>query len=93
MKKTSILSIFALLAFGPMAWAQEQEQWIEVSNESELTDSINHGVQRIRLTGNITLSQHLTIPANKTVTIDLNGDTLFRNLTSATTMASSDIQV
>ena len=83
MKKSSILILLALLAFGPMAWAQEQD-WTDVSNKDALNTAVQTNGAQIRLTSNITLSAHLTIPSNTTVTINLDGHTLSRSLTSAT---------
>ncbi len=81
MKKLSLF-LLALLAFGPMVWAQD---WIEVSDANGLNNAITNGTY-IRLTADITLSAHLTIPAEKTITINLGGHTLRRNLSSATEM-------
>ena len=77
MKKSSILILFALLAFGPMTWAQT------VSNANELNSAITNGAN-ITLANDITLSARLSIPGNTTVTINLDGHTLSRSLTSAT---------
>ena len=82
MKKISLF-LLALLAFGPMAWAQEQD-WTDVSNKDALNTAVQTNGAQIRLTSNITLSAHLTIPSNTTVTINLDGHTLSRSLTSAT---------
>ena len=81
MKKLSLF-LLALLAFGPMVWAQD---WIEVSDANGLNNAITNGTY-IRLTADITLSAHLTIPAEKTITINLGGHTLRRNLSSTTEM-------
>ena len=81
MKKLSLF-LLALLAFGPMVWAQD---WIEVSDANGLNNAITNGTY-ILLTADITLSAHLTIPAEKTITINLGGHTLRRNLSSATEM-------
>ena len=78
MKKTSILILLALFAFGRTTWAQTV-----VGNATELTSAIANNAN-IQLANNITLTAHLTIPANAAVTIDLNGHTLSRNLSSAT---------
>ena len=82
MKKYSVIFLLALLVLAPMAWAQEQ--WEHVSTEGYLNTLIGYNTGLIRLDADITLSSHLTIPADHTVTIDLNGHTLKRNLTSAT---------
>lgn len=73
------LTLLALLALAPMAWAQV----IEINDATALNNAITPGAQ-IRLTDNITLSSYLNIPNNYTVTINLNGHTLSRSLTSAT---------
>jgi hypothetical protein len=77
MKKTTILILLVLLAFGSTAWAQT------VSNATELNSAITNGAN-ITLANDITLSAHLAIPNNTTVTINLDGHTLSRTLTSAT---------
>ena len=76
MKKLSLI-LLALMAFGPMVWAQT------VSNATELNDAIANNAN-ITLANDITLTAHLTIPNNAAVTIDLGGNTLSRNLSSAT---------
>lgn len=63
------------------AWAQTT--WTAVGNESTLKDAIANGAH-IRLANNITLSNHISIYGDYTVTIDLDGHTLSRGLTEAT---------
>ena len=73
------------MAVTATAWAQEQ--WTDVSDASGLTSNITNGAQ-IRLTSNITLSEHLKIGQNdntQVVTIDLNGHTLSRDLNAIIT--------
>lgn len=63
------------------AWAQTT--WTAVGNESALNSAIDDGAH-IRLTDDITLSDHISIFGGYTVTIDLNNHTLSRGLTVAT---------
>ena len=79
--KKSILIILALLcAVAQGAWAQT---WTEVNTKEALNQAIDDGAI-IRLTGDIVLSEHLQIGNGETqsVTIDLNGHTLSRNLSA-----------
>ena len=62
------------------AWAQT---WTEVNSESALNSAISNGAH-IRLTDDITLSSHILVYGGYTVTIDLGGHTLSRDLTVAT---------
>ena len=73
MKKLSLI-LFALVAFGQMAWAQTI-----VSSQSELTSAVGTNNADIQLGADILLSTYLNIDG-KTVTIDLHGHTLSRNL-------------
>ncbi len=85
MKKLSLI-LLALMAFGPMAWAQTM---YPVGNESQLNAAIGYCTTAddyINVTDNITLTSHITIPAGKTITINLGGHTLRRNLSSGTDM-------
>ena len=85
MKKLSLI-ILALLAFGPMVWAQSM---YPAGDETQLNNAIGYCTNAddyINVTGNITLTSHITIPTGKTITIKLNGHTLRRNLSSATEM-------
>ena len=72
-----LLAMMAGAAQG--AWAQT-----DVSTASELTEAIANGAN-IRLTRDITLTAYLQIGngSSQTVTIDLNGYTLSRNLSAA----------
>ena len=78
MKKSVLLFIVLLCGIVQGAWAQT---WTDVSTSSELTSAIVDGAF-IRLTDDITLSRYLGISDEKTVTIDLNGHMLKRNLSS-----------
>ena len=82
MNKRIICIIVLICFFAQAAWAQT---WTEVNTKEALNSAIANGAH-IRLTGNITLSAHLTIPTSTAVTIDLNGHTLSRNLSSAIEM-------
>lgn len=55
----------------------------EVNNENDLRAAVNGGIASISLSGDIVLTQRLTVPANYNGTIDLNGHTLSRSLSSA----------
>ena len=57
-----------------------------LSTESELTNAVTNGTSplSIKLTGDIALSNYVDIPANKTVTLDLNGKKLDRGLSALT---------
>ena len=79
MKKTIVMTIALLCAspfvgWGAGAWAQTS-----VNSESSLRNAITNGVENIQLTANIQLENYLNING-KTVTIDLNGHSLSRNL-------------
>ena len=83
MKRLSFI-LLALLAFWPMAWAQSM---YPAGDETQLNNAIGYCTTAddyINVTSDITLSSYITIPANKTITIKLNGHTLQRNLSSAT---------
>ncbi|MBR5035907.1 MAG: hypothetical protein IKX69_01825, partial [Prevotella sp.] len=86
--KKSILIILALLcAVAQGAWAQT---WTEVDTKEALNEAIDDGAI-IRLTGDIVLSEYLSIGYDtnqnvsivQNVTLDLNGHTLSRSLTAA----------
>lgn len=55
----------------------------EVNNENDLRAAVNGDIESISLSGDIVLTQRLTVPANYNGTIDLNGHTLSRSLSSA----------
>ena len=78
MRKSVLLFIVLLCGIAQGTWAQN---WTDVSSSSELTSAIIDGAY-IRLTNNITLSRYLGISGDKTVTIDLNGNVLKRNISS-----------
>lgn len=88
MKKSILIIITLLCAVAQGAWAQT---WIEVDTKEALNAAIADGEPIIRLTGDITLSEHLSIgydtnqnvSIDQSVTLDLNGHTLSRNLTAA----------
>ena len=79
MKKSFILFLLALLTLAPMAWAQTI-----VSTEAQLRNAIAIDGANIQISRTIILAKHLAIEPGYTITIDLNGHTLKRNLTSAT---------
>ena len=70
MKKAlaTILALVMALALCSVSWADATE----VKTEAELTAAVSNGGE-IKLGANITLTSMLTIPADKTVTLDLNG--------------------
>ena len=70
MKKAlaTILALVMALALCSVSWADTTE----VKTEAELTTAVSNGGE-IKLGANITLTSMLTIPADKTVTLDLNG--------------------
>lgn len=70
MKKVlaAILALVMALALCSVSWADATE----VKTEAELTTAVSNGGE-IKLGANITLTSMLTIPADKTVTLDLNG--------------------
>ena len=70
MKKVlaTILALVMALALCSVSWANATE----VKTEAELTTAVSNGGE-IKLGANITLTSMLTIPADKTVTLDLNG--------------------
>ena len=70
MKKAlaTILALVMALGLTTAAWADATE----VKTEAELTTAVSNGGE-IKLGANITLTSMLTIPADKTVTLDLNG--------------------
>jgi len=70
MKKVlaTILALVMALALCSVSWADATE----VKTEEELTTAVSNGGE-IKLGANITLTSMLTIPADKTVTLDLNG--------------------
>ena len=71
MKKAlaTILALVMALALCSVSWA---DATTEVKTEAELTTAVSNGGE-IKLGANITLTSMLTIPADKTVTLDLNG--------------------
>lgn len=70
MKKVlaTILALVMALALCSVSWADATE----VKTEEKLTTAVSNGGE-IKLGANITLTSMLTIPADKTVTLDLNG--------------------
>ena len=79
------LLLLALFAFGPISWAQDPQTYhYDVNNETQLTAAVSASTGwdvTITLTADITLTDRLSIPENsQSVTIDLNGHTLRRNL-------------
>ena len=56
----------------------------EVSTEEQLKEAVTLNVANIRLAADITLTQEVVIQEGRTVTLDLNGKTLNRGLSSAT---------
>ena len=70
MKKVlaTILALVMALALCSVSWADATE----VTTEAELTTAVSNGGE-IKLGANITLTSMLTISADKTVTLDLNG--------------------
>ncbi len=70
MKKVlaTILALVMALSLCSVSWADATE----VKTEAELTTAVSNGGE-IKLGANITLTSMLTIPADKTVTLDLNG--------------------
>ena len=70
MKKVlaTILALVMALALCSVSWADATE----VKTEAELTTAVSNGGE-IKLGANITLTSMLTIPEDKTVTLDLNG--------------------
>jgi hypothetical protein len=91
MKKTNQLLFIIITLMSMMttrAWAQT---WTDVDSKETLNEAINDGEPLIRLTGDIVLSEYLSIGYNKnqnlsidqSITLDLNGHTLSRNLTAA----------
>ena len=70
MKKVlaTILALVMALALCSVSWADATE----VKTEAELTTAVSNGGE-IKLGANITLTSMLTIPVDKTVTLDLNG--------------------
>ena len=77
MKKTIVMTIALLCAVAQGAWAQTTT----VSTAQDLEDAIVDGAN-IQLTDNILLSRYLNIEGIS-VTIDLNGKRLYRNLSSS----------
>ena len=70
MKKAlaTILALGMAIGLCSVSWADATE----VKTEAELTTAVSNGGE-IKLGANITLTSMLTIPADKTVTLDLNG--------------------
>ena len=71
MKKVlaTILALVMAIGLCSVSWA---DATTEVKTEAELTAAVSNGGE-IKLGANITLTSMLTIPADKTVTLDLNG--------------------
>ena len=71
MKKVlaTILALVMAIGLCSVSWA---DATTEVKTEAELTTAVSNGGE-IKLGANITLTSMLTIPADKTVTLDLNG--------------------
>ena len=71
MKKVlaTILALAMAIGLCSVSWA---DATTEVKTEAELTTAVSNGGE-IKLGANITLTSMLTIPADKTVTLDLNG--------------------
>ena len=80
MKRYLLIVTSFLLTLAQGAWAEETN-WTNADTKDALNAAIADGAH-IRLTANITLSECLKIGQNgaQTVTIDLNGRTLQRNL-------------
>ena len=70
MKKVlaTILALVMAIGLCSVSWADATE----VKTEAELTTAVSNG-DEIKLGANITLTSMLTIPTDKTVTLDLNG--------------------
>lgn len=77
MKKNLLMTIVLLCMVVQGAWAQTK-----VSTADDLKTAVQTDGANIKLTADIELSSYLNINNNRTVTIDLNGHTLSRNLTS-----------
>lgn len=71
MKKVlaTILALVMAIGLCSVSWA---DATTEVKTEAKLTTAVSNGGE-IKLGANITLTSMLTIPADKTVTLDLNG--------------------
>ena len=80
MKKLLLMAAAAMMA----TMSVQAQYWTEVDTKEALNSAIADGAY-IRLTGDITLSAYLQIGngVNQTVTIDLNGHRLSRNLNAA----------
>ena len=80
MKKTFLMTLALLCAVAQGAWAQT-----EVGTEAALTEVINGdgSNKAVKMTADITLGSRLNIVNGKNVTLDLNGHTLARSLSSA----------
>ena len=76
MKLKVIWTLALLCAFAQGVWAQTT-----VKSEQELKDAIADGATNIQLTADILLENYLNIEG-VTVTIDLNGHRLYRNLSN-----------
>ena len=77
MRTIKLFTLLATLIFATTAWAQTT-----VSTDDELRAAIQTNGANITVTADIDLSNStLEIPANETITIDLNGHTLDRGLT------------
>lgn len=61
------------------------ESRIDVSNETELGNAVILDGANIRMVADINIASEVVINTNRTITLDLNGHTLDRGLTSATT--------
>ena len=76
-KKHFLMMIALMCTMVQGAWAQT-----EVSTEDALKDAVKTDGASVMLTADIALSEKLTIGSGKTVTIDLNGKKLSRNLSA-----------
>lgn len=77
------LSVFSGVTFTAGA---EDVVWTEVSSRNALAAAIVDGAH-IRLSEDFTLSSRITIPADTSVTLDLNGHKLSRGLNESDSIA------
>ena len=73
-----LLSVLMLLSVSTAAFAADA-QWTDVTTRDQLVAAIADGAQ-IRMTADITVSTRITVPAETSVTLDLNGHKLSRGL-------------
>ena len=78
----AMTAVFLMTAM--VTWAQT---WSTVGTSEELTNAITDGAY-IRLTADITLSNHLGITEENNVTLDLNGHSLKRSLSDASDLGN-----